>query len=104
MKFVTYNIRYSKGKDGRFELERIADAVREADVICMQEVVRNVDGIPDQDQPARLGELLPQHYWVYGPCVDLDASTRANDGTVQNRRRQLGNMSERPIVGAILGG
>ncbi len=92
MKFVSYNIQYSRGKDGRFELDRIADAVREADVICMQEVVRNVDWLPDQDQPARIAELLPEHYWVFGPCVDLDASTHAEDGTVQNRRRQLGNM------------
>ena len=73
VKLATYNIQYSKGKDGRFELDRIADAVRDADVICLQEVVRNVPGIPDPDQPARLGELLPQHHWVYGPAVDLDA-------------------------------
>lgn len=104
MKFATYNIQYSKGKDGRFELDRIADVVREADVICMQEVVRNIDGIPDPDQPARLGELLSQHYWVYGPCLDLDASTRADDGSVKNRRRQFGNMvlSRWPILSSRL--
>ena len=38
MRFVTYNIQYSKGRDGRFDLGRIADAVRAADVICLQEV------------------------------------------------------------------
>ena len=104
MKLVTYNIQYSKGKDGHFDLDRIAEAVAEADVICMQEVVRNVDGIPDRDQPARLGELLPTHYWVYGPCVDLDASTRSGDGTVQNERQQFGNMvmSRWPILASRL--
>ncbi len=104
MKFATYNIQYSKGKDGRFELDRIADAVRDADVICLQEVVRNVDGLPDRDQPARLAELLPRHHWVYGPCVDLDASTVGEDGTVQNRRRQFGNMvlSRWPILSSRL--
>ncbi len=92
MKLVTYNIQYSKGKDGRFDLDRITEVVREADVICMQEVVRNFEEVPDRDQPARIAELLPRHYWVYGPTVDLDASTRAADGTVQNQRCQFGNM------------
>ena len=40
MRFVTYNIQYGKGRDGRFDLRRIADAVREADVIALQEVER----------------------------------------------------------------
>ena len=104
MKFVTYNIQYSKGKDGNFDLDRIAEAVSRADVVCMQEVVRNADGIPDRDQPERLGELLPKHHWVYGPCIDLDASTRADDGTVQNRRQQFGNMvfSRWPILSSRL--
>ena len=104
VKLATYNIQYSKGKDGRFELDRIADAVRDADVICLQEVVRNVPGIPDPDQPARLGELLPQHHWVYGPAVDLDASTVGPDGTVDNKRRQFGNMvlSRWPILSSRL--
>ncbi len=104
MKLVTYNIQYSKGKDGRFDLERIANAVKEADIICLQEVVRNVDQVPDQDQPERLGELLGEHYWVYGPCADLDASIRNDDGTVQNRRSQFGNMvlSRWPILSSRL--
>ena len=104
MKFVTYNIQYSKGKDGRFDLGRIADAIGEADVIALQEVVRNIEGIPDRDQPARLGELLSNYYWVYGPTVDLDASTRSVDGSVQNRRGQFGNMvlSRWPILSSRL--
>ncbi len=104
MKLATYNIQYSKGKDGRFELDRIAAAVRDADVICLQEVVRNVDGLPDADQPARLAGLLPRHHWVYGPCVDLDASVVAADGTVDNRRRQFGSMvlSRWPILSSRL--
>ena len=32
MKFVTYNIQYSKGKDGRCDLGRIADALDGADL------------------------------------------------------------------------
>ena len=76
MRFVTYNIQFSQGKDDLYNLERIAGAVRDADVIALQEVVRNVDSVPDRDQPARLGELLDEHHWVYGPNVDLDAAPR----------------------------
>lgn len=104
MKFVTYNIQYSKGKDGRYELERIAEAVRGADVIALQEVVRNMPDAPDKDQPARLAELLPDYYWIYGPPVDIDASERGAGGRIINRRLQFGNMllSRTPILSSRL--
>ncbi len=104
MKFVTYNIQYSKGKDSRYELERIAEAVRGADVIALQEVVRNMPDAPDKDQPARLAALLPDYYWIYGPPVDIDASERGADGRVINRRLQFGNMllSRTPILSSRL--
>ena len=38
MKLVTYNIQYSLGKDGNYELERIVEAVHGADIIALQEV------------------------------------------------------------------
>ncbi len=84
MKFVAYNIRYSKGKDGRYDLARIADALAGADVIALQEVVRNMPGVSDADQAARLAELLPDYFWTYGPSVDLDASERQANGQVVN--------------------
>ena len=33
MKLVTYNIHYGKSQDGRFDLERIAEAIEGADII-----------------------------------------------------------------------
>jgi len=36
--------------------------------------------------------LLPDRYWVFGPETDLDISEARDDGTVDNRRRQYGNM------------
>ena len=101
MKIVTYNIQYARGRDDRFDLGRIAAAVGGADVIGLNEVERfwprNGAAV---DQPAELGALLPDYYWVYGPYFDMDASERAADGTVVNRRRQHGSMllSLRPIV------
>ena len=41
MKIVTCNVQYRRGRDGRFDLDRIADAVSGADVIALQEVESN---------------------------------------------------------------
>ena len=92
MKFVTYNIQYSLGKDVAYDLERIVEAVRGADIIALQEVSRNFSQGTDADQPGRIAELLPDFYWIYGPPVDLDASVRHANGRVMNRRLQFGNM------------
>ena len=92
MKLVTYNIRYSLGRDGAYDLERVVEAVRGADIIAFQEVSCNFSQGTDADQPGRIAELLPDFYWIYGPPVDLDASVRHADGRVMNRRLQFGNM------------
>lgn len=92
MKVVSYNIQYSRGKDGAHDLERIVEAVRDADIIALQEVTRNLSQVPDADQPGRIAELLPDFHWIYGPPIDLDASVRDADGHVINKRFQFGNM------------
>ena len=92
MRLVSYNIQYSRGKDGRYDLARIARAVEGADLICLQEVTRNMPGVPDHDQPARLAELLPDYFWIYGPPVDLGTELRDESGRPVNRRVQFGNM------------
>ena len=92
VKLVTYNIQYSLGKDRAYDLERIVEAVRGADIIALQEVTRNFSRVTDADQPGRIAELLSDFYWIYGPTVDLDASVRRADGRVMNRRLQFGNM------------
>ncbi len=100
MRFVTYNIHYAIGWDGIEDIARIAEAVRGADTIVLQEVERYYGSEGAPDQPAALAELLPEYYWVYGPAFDVDASTREPDGRVVNRRRQHGVMilSKTPIV------
>jgi endonuclease/exonuclease/phosphatase family metal-dependent hydrolase len=100
MKLVTYNIHYGVGWDGVEDLERIANAVRGADVIALQEVERNYGASGPADQPAALEALLPDYYWVYGPAFDVDASERGADGRVVNRRCQHGVMlmSKWPIL------
>ena len=104
MKLVSYNIQYGLGKDGRFDLGRIAAAVQGADIVALQEVERQMPRSGNQDQPEELLRLLPNFYAAYGPALDLDASERNQDGRVTNRRRQVGNMilSRWPILSSRL--
>ena len=100
MKFVSFNIQYGFGADGRYDLDRIADVIADADVIALQEVERNWQRTGNDDQPELLARRLPHHYCVYGPAFDMDASSVGPEGTVINRRRQFGTMllSRLPIL------
>ena len=92
MKLVTYNIRFGLGIDQQIDLGRIAETVRDADIICLQEVERFWKRSGMSDQPEILGRHLKDFHWVYCPVFDVDASERKSDGTVVNRRRQFGPM------------
>jgi endonuclease/exonuclease/phosphatase family metal-dependent hydrolase len=100
VKLATYNIQYGLGRDGHYDLARIAAAVRDADVIALQEVERHWQRSGGVDESAVLAAHLPDHHWVYGANLDMDASHRDADGRLVNRRRQFGTMilSRSPIV------
>ena len=100
MKIVTYNIRYGLGLDNQYDLERIADSVRGADIIGLQEVERHWRRSGMVDQPEVLAKLLADYYWCYCPSFDVDASERDEDNRIINRRRQFGTMllSKWPIL------
>jgi endonuclease/exonuclease/phosphatase family metal-dependent hydrolase len=104
MKIVTYNVQFGLGRDGRFDLERIASEVDGADIIALQEVERNWRRSGNFDQPALLGQFLNKYHWVYGPYFDVDASITRPGGTIENVRRQFGNMilSKTPILSTRL--
>lgn len=104
MKIVSYNIQYSLGKDGTHDIRRLVDAVQDADVIALQEVTRHMTSVPDFDQPARIAELLPDYFWVYGPPVDMAASLQGSKTANDNRRLQFGNMllAKWPILSSRL--
>ena len=104
MKLVTYNIRYSLGRDGCYDLARIARAVEGADIIALQEVERGWLRTGQLDQPYELGADLRTYHWVYGPAFDVDGSSKNADGTVMNQRRQFGVMllSKTPILSSRL--
>ncbi|MEO1536232.1 MAG: endonuclease/exonuclease/phosphatase family protein [Pseudomonadota bacterium] len=98
-RLASYNIQYGKGKDDRFDLDRIVAELGEADLIALQEVEAHVARSGDVHQAVEIAARLPGMYWVYGPGIDLDASTPETPG----RRRQFGNMvlSRWPILSSI---
>ncbi|MHC0053595.1 endonuclease/exonuclease/phosphatase family protein [Actibacterium sp. D379-3] len=99
MKCVSYNIQYGLGADGRYDLARIAGEIAQADIIALQEVDRFWQRSGMVDSPAELARHLPQHHWVYGANLDMDASF-AQDGRIVQRRKQFGTMilSRWPIL------
>ena len=100
MKIVSYNIQYAIGKDDQYDLNRIVNAVRGADIIALQEIERNY-GPPDgPSQPEDIAELLPEYYWVFDAAFNIDGSELDQDGRILNRRRQHGQMllSRWPIM------
>ena len=100
MKVVTYNIQFGRGSDRKYDLARIASEVCDADIIALQEVDRNWQRSGCVDSPAILASHLPEHHWVYGANLDMDADYRDARNHLVHRRRQFGTMilSRWPIV------
>lgn len=102
MKLASYNIQYGKGKDERFDLDRIVSELGTQDLIALQEVETFAERSGMVHQAEEIARRLPEMHWVYGPGIDLDASDVVNGGPV-HRRRQFGNMvlSRWPILSSI---
>lgn len=100
MKVISYNIQFGRGLDGVVDLVRTCEAVRGADIICLQEVEQFWQRSGNADQPAEIAGLLPTYHCVYGSSFDVDASLRSAHGAVINRRRRHGNLvlSRWPIL------
>lgn len=100
MKCVTYNIQYGIGLDGRYDIARIADAVRGADVIALQEVTRNNPNNGGRDMVAELHVALPEYFSVYGPASSVDMGSAVENGRAVTRFFDFGNMvlSKTPIL------
>ena len=100
MKFVTYNIQYGRGRDGRFDLDRIVREVSGADVIALQEVERFWSRSGGVDQPRLIARGFPEHYAAFGPGVDLHLAGTSPGEESADRRRQFGNMllSRTPLL------
>ncbi|RVB79466.1 MULTISPECIES: endonuclease/exonuclease/phosphatase family protein [unclassified Mesorhizobium] len=99
MKLVTYNIHYGVGLDGRYDVGRIADAVRGADVIALQEVSRNNPNNGGRDMVAELAKALPEYFAVYGSNFEANVGSRLENSRAITTTFQLGNMvlSKTPV-------
>lgn len=100
MKCVSYNIQYGIGLDKRYDIARIIDAVRGADLIALQEVSRNNPSNQGRDMPEEIRALLPNYFSVYGPSFEIDMGSHVKDGKAHDLRFQFGNMilSKTPIL------
>ncbi len=100
MRVMTYNIQYGKGRDGRYDIGRIADVLAGADIIGLQEVEAYWERSGDIHQVERIAERLKSYFWVFGATVDIHKGWIDAEGKAQSRRRQFGNaiLSRWPIL------
>src|SRR5258708_9180348 len=89
MLFSTYNIHYGVGADGEYDVLRIADAVAQADIICLQETVRGWPQNGYADQTAEIGRRLNRYFRFHRP-MEADASTVSAGGWITNPRPTFG--------------
>ncbi len=80
MRLLNYNIHKGVGADRRYRLERIAAVIKEEspDLICLQEVDRNVRRSRRDDQPALLAEKLGVAASLYQLNVPRDEGGYGN--------------------------
>lgn len=97
---VSYNIQFGFGLDGRYDLDRSIDAVRDADVILLQEVTRGFVRNGGADMVADIRARLPDRHAVAGMPTDIDFGSAMRDGVMRDQRFQFGNMvlSRWPIL------
>ena len=92
MKCVTYNIQYGIGLDGKYDLGRIIDAVRGADVIALQEVTRGNPRNGGADMVADICAALPDYFAVTGQNFEANFGSHVKDGKAVKISFELNNM------------
>lgn len=100
MEVVSYNIQFGRGLDRKIDLNRICQSIKDADIICLQEVEIGWKRSGDIDQPKAISEIFAEYYTVFGSSFDVDNSFKNEHGIIVNRRRQHGEMilSRWPIL------
>ena len=79
LRVMTYNIHHAEGLDGKVDLDRIAAVIRaaDADVVCLQEVDRDLPRTQHLDFPRLLGEKLGMTV-VFDPNYQFDGGDYGN--------------------------
>ena len=89
MKLITWNVQWCRGCDGKVDparISRVAKAMADFDVLCLQELARNFPSLPGsagEDQYETLAGLLPDYTVIKGVATDVIAP--------QRERREFGN-------------
>ncbi|WLV24496.1 endonuclease/exonuclease/phosphatase family protein [Aciduricibacillus chroicocephali] len=100
IQFLSYNIQHGVGIDGRLDLGRIGDIIRQsdADIVALQEVDNHFGARSNYENQAKLlSENLGFHY-VYGPSIDLAPAP----GQLENQQYGTAILSRQPIVSSHL--
>jgi len=95
LRVMTYNVHWCEGRDGKYDLPRIAKVIADAnaDIVLLNEVAKNYKKRGNgADQPKELAELLKMNYF-FAPGI---APSRQND------YKEFGNvvLSRLPIKNA----
>ncbi len=100
MKFVSFNVQYGVGLDGKFDPERIVGAIQGGDVVAMQEVTRNLPRNSHADLPDIFSALMPDFYHAFGCGAVTDAGSSVVDSRMRMRFTEFSNMvlSRYPIL------
>lgn len=79
LRVLTWNLHHGEGVDGKLDLERIADRIRDvrADVVALQEVEQVTGRTGRVDQPAELGRLCGLSH-VFGKNLDFQGGGYGN--------------------------
>lgn len=79
IRVMTYNIHHGEGTDGKVDLERIAEVIRQqrADIITLQEVDRGVARTARRDLVAELAALTGMNY-AFGKNLDYQGGDYGN--------------------------
>lgn len=97
IRVLTYNIHHGEGTDGIVDLDRIVSVIKEAraDVVCLQEVDRNLPRTAKADFPAVLSEKLGMQV-VFGMNYAFDGGEY---GTATLTRLPLVEHENTPLPG-----
>ncbi len=71
LRVMTYNIHHAEGLDGKVDLNRIANVIRQsnADIVALQEIDKNTERTGGIDMPADLAQLTGMNV-AFGPNLD----------------------------------
>lgn len=88
MKILTWNIQATKGCDDRYDADRIVSLIKDysgLDVICLQEVSKNIPDLNADDQPKIFADQFPGYETIWAPGFSAPSAS--------GKRVEFGNLT-----------